>query len=82
MNEIRTSDRTSKACPQPDYGVAVRRGLALLAVVLTTVGVAATGAADAETPRPQIAGVTLDGERMALGDLRGKPVVINVWSSW
>jgi hypothetical protein len=34
------------------------------------------------TPAPQIEGVSLDGERISLADLRGKPVFVNVWSSW
>jgi hypothetical protein len=60
------------------YGHRVRRGLVLalgLAFVL-----AALASASAATPR--IAGTTLDGKRLALADLGGKPVVINVWSSW
>jgi cytochrome oxidase Cu insertion factor (SCO1/SenC/PrrC family) len=31
---------------------------------------------------PAIAGTTLDGERLALADFRGRPVLVNVWSSW
>jgi len=31
---------------------------------------------------PPIEGTTLDGEQAALADLRGKPVLVNVWSSW
>ena len=31
---------------------------------------------------PALAGVTLDGDAITLGDLRGRPVLINVWSSW
>jgi hypothetical protein len=56
----------------------VRRGLALLiglAVLVGTVSVA-SGA------RQPLAGTTLDGKRLRLADLRGKPVMINVWSSW
>ena len=61
----------------------MRRGLALLAplALVTVLSVAATDAPAAK-PRPPIAGVTLDGKRLSLADLRGKPVVINVWSSW
>jgi len=44
--------------------------------------VAAAPAGAATRPAPPIAGTTLDGKRLALGNLRGKPVVINVWSSW
>ena len=31
---------------------------------------------------PPLAGVSLDGEAIALGDFRGRPVLVNVWSSW
>jgi cytochrome oxidase Cu insertion factor (SCO1/SenC/PrrC family) len=33
-------------------------------------------------PAPAIEGTTLDGDRMSLADLRGRPVFVNVWSSW
>jgi cytochrome oxidase Cu insertion factor (SCO1/SenC/PrrC family) len=33
-------------------------------------------------PAPPIEGVSLDGERISLADFRGKPVFVNVWSSW
>jgi hypothetical protein len=29
-----------------------------------------------------LAGETLDGEQLALADLRGTPVFVNVWASW
>lgn len=31
---------------------------------------------------PRVAGVTLDGKRISLEEFRGKPVFVNVWSSW
>jgi hypothetical protein len=31
---------------------------------------------------PAVAGRTLDGHSLSLASLRGKPVVVNVWSSW
>jgi hypothetical protein len=31
---------------------------------------------------PSISGESLTGESIALGDFRGRPVLINVWSSW
>lgn len=31
---------------------------------------------------PAIAGETLAGEAIALGDFQGRPVLVNVWSSW
>lgn len=33
-------------------------------------------------PAPVLAGTTLDGERLDLGDLRGSVVVLNFWASW
>jgi hypothetical protein len=42
-----------------------------------TVWVAGAGAAT-----PKIAGTTLDGKRLSIAQLRGKPVIVNVWSSW
>lgn len=29
-----------------------------------------------------VAGTTLDGEPISLDDFRGRPVFVNVWSSW
>jgi thiol-disulfide isomerase/thioredoxin len=37
--------------------------------------------ADRKVPGP-VAGTTLDGEKVALSDYRGKVVVVNVWGSW
>jgi hypothetical protein len=38
------------------------------------------------TPRreaaPTLSGESLAGEPITLGDFRGRPVMINVWSSW
>ena len=31
---------------------------------------------------PPLSGVTLDGKAIALGAFRGRPLMINVWSSW
>ena len=30
----------------------------------------------------EIEGTTLDGDRLALADFRGKPTFVNVWASW
>jgi len=49
--------------------------------LMTCLTVSAAGAGTAK-PKPAIAGVTLDGKRLSLASLRGKPVLINVWSSW
>lgn len=34
------------------------------------------------TPVPDISGSTLEGDQLALADLRGQVVVVNVWGSW
>jgi hypothetical protein len=31
---------------------------------------------------PAIAGTGLDGETLSIAELRGRPVMVNVWSSW
>jgi hypothetical protein len=33
-------------------------------------------------PAPEIHGRTLEGEPISLADFRGRPVLVNVWSSW
>lgn len=33
-------------------------------------------------PAPAVEGTSLAGERIALEGFRGRPVLINVWSSW
>jgi hypothetical protein len=51
-------------------------------LALATVLAAGAVEAPAAKPKPPIAGVTLERKRLALADFRGKPVLINVWSSW
>ena len=43
---------------------------------------AAPAVEDARPAAPAIAGVGLDGQRISLADHRGRPVLVNVWSSW
>jgi hypothetical protein len=31
---------------------------------------------------PEVEGVTIEGERISLEDFKGRPVFVNVWSSW
>ena len=39
--------------------------------------------ASAERERaPAIDGQSLEGDAISLGDFRGRPVLVNVWSSW
>jgi len=54
----------------------------LVASFVVALGLAGVGHAASRPAAPPIAGTTLDGKRLALADLRGKPVLINVWSSW
>ncbi len=57
--------------------------VAILALCLALVVPLAAGAAPSRPKAPAIAGVTIDsGKRISLASLRGKPVMINVWSSW
>jgi hypothetical protein len=59
-------------------------------LILGTVLVLAACGSDTTAPPPQtparsapeISGTTLDGEKLSLSSFRGKPVVVNVWSSW
>ena len=61
-----------------------------LAVLFALVAAAAACGGESETTAPAttatatkaVAGTTLDGEPISLDDFRGKPVVVNVWSSW
>lgn len=60
------------------------RGLAIaLAVGALVVVPAAQTAQTATRPKaPRVVGLTLEGKRLSLAQFRGKPVFINVWSSW
>ena len=83
---------------EPGYGGSMRVAVALLIVLVvagcgssqeeaappeqtTTVAEPATPGANREAA-PPLAGESLKGETIALGDFRGGPVLINVWSSW
>ncbi|MFQ5719242.1 MAG: redoxin domain-containing protein, partial [Acidobacteriota bacterium] len=35
-----------------------------------------------DSPAPRYVATTLDGEQLALADLRGQPVLVNVWATW
>lgn len=66
-----------------------------VAVLLALAFAFAACGGEAETTQPEtpppvttapgesaVAGTTLDGEPISLDDFRGKPVFVNVWSSW
>ncbi|MEO5633020.1 hypothetical protein [Gaiella sp.] len=59
----------------------MRRHFPLLLVCLALV-VVTTAAAATRQPAPAAAGPTVTGGKASLAALRGKPVFVNVWSSW
>jgi hypothetical protein len=61
----------------------------LAALLTTLLLVAACGGSQTETGTEAvpptsggISGRTLDGKTLSLAEFRGKPVLINIWSSW
>lgn len=58
------------------------RALAVFALALAVTGVAAATPDATRRPAPAVTGISLDGKRVLLAAMRGKPVFINVWSSW
>jgi hypothetical protein len=57
----------------------------IVAVTLLALALGATAAATPDAkrrPAPALAGVGLEGQQLSLARLRGKPVFVNVWSSW
>jgi hypothetical protein len=53
-----------------------------LAGVLTALVVVGVASAATPQPAPATAGPTVTGGKASLAALRGKPVFVNVWSSW
>lgn len=49
---------------------------------METTPVVGAPATPTREPAPAIEGTTLEGERISLKSLRGRPVFVNVWSSW
>jgi hypothetical protein len=69
----------------------MRRPALLALAFLALAGCGGTGDASETAPQPAtspadsavaLEGSTLDGERVSLAELRGKPVFVNVWASW
>jgi hypothetical protein len=56
------------------------RALAVIALALVVTGVAAATPDANRRPAPAVTGISLTAS--ACQTLRGKPVFINVWSSW
>lgn len=66
------------------------RAVSLLLVLLAAAGCGGGSAGDdveagsttATAEAVGLEGETLDGGRLSLAELRGKPVFVNVWASW
>jgi cytochrome c biogenesis protein CcmG/thiol:disulfide interchange protein DsbE len=56
--------------------------VASAALLLAGCGDAPGGPAKVGAEAPAYAAETLDGERSALAQLRGRPVLLNVWATW
>jgi cytochrome c biogenesis protein CcmG, thiol:disulfide interchange protein DsbE len=56
--------------------------IAAVAVLAGALVATAAASETARRPAPPLTGVTLEGKQLSLAKLRGKPVFINVWSSW
>ena len=71
---------------QASVGPALRWAFGgLIGIVLVGCGVAGAGQPSAPTegePAPNFELTTLEGERVSLSALSGKPVVLNFWASW
>ena len=84
--------RPGYICRMRSFAVALLALLAMAAVAgcgsETDEAVAPSATVTESTPEttretaPALSGVTLDGDAITLGDFRGRPVLINVWSSW
>ena len=59
-----------------------RAGVIAIAVCALALALAATAVAADRAPAPSIVGPTVSGGSASLEALRGKPVFVNVWSSW
>jgi cytochrome c biogenesis protein CcmG/thiol:disulfide interchange protein DsbE len=67
--------------------VAIVAGLALIGGLLAAFGLtigsdAAVGSTQLDRPAPAFSLERLDGGRVSLDELRGRPVVLNFWASW
>ncbi len=59
-----------------------RAGVLVFVAGALSLALAAAGMAAGRPPAPAIAGPTVTGGSASLAELRGKPVFVNVWSSW
>lgn len=59
-----------------------RAGVLAFVACTLALALAAVGMAAGRPQAPEIAGPTVTGRSTSLAELRGKPVFVNVWSSW
>lgn len=55
---------------------------ALLVVALFACGEPPISHGEVGTPAPNYAAISLGGDSVALADLRGEPVLLNIWATW
>ena len=62
----------------------MRRVLVLLVLAAMATGCGSDGDSGASPAGAdeRLSGTTLDGDAVSLADFKGKPVFVNVWSSW
>lgn len=83
----RTSKEQASAWRRRPY-VWLAAGLAVVAIAATSVGATrsnhagATSVGGRPAPAFDLPRLGIDGERVRLADLAGRPVVINFWASW
>jgi hypothetical protein len=53
-----------------------------LAAVVTTLALAGTAVAAKRPAAPAVSGITLEGKSLSIARFKGRPVLLNVWSSW
>jgi len=79
---VRALTFVATLCALVVVGCGGERGDETSAPAATPTETAASPDASNRPLAPAIEGVSLDGERLALADFRGRPVFVNVWSSW
>ena len=79
-----TPRRGGRRLPRAYYVVSAVAPLLILAVwgALLLAGPAAPTVARVGQPAPDFALTDLDGNRLSLAELRGRPVIVNFWASW
>lgn len=58
------------------------RAALLVALVVVLLAPGTVGTQSKRPLAPNISGTTLDGAKVTLSQFRGRPVFLNVWSSW